>query len=47
MDTDTEVVWYLVSESGEILAESNDIIDCVDTREGVNTETHITDTEPT
>lgn len=44
--TDTEVTWYLVSDDGDVLVEADDILECIDTRGSVNTETRITDTDP-
>lgn len=46
MQTDTEVSWYLVSEDGDVLVKADDILECVDRRESVNTETRITDSYP-
>jgi hypothetical protein len=43
---DTDVTWYLVSDSGDVLVEADDILECIDARDGVNTEARITDSDP-
>lgn len=48
MPTDTEsVVWYLVRERDDrVITESGDIMECIDEREEINTDTRITDRDP-
>lgn len=45
-ESDTNVTWYLVSDDGDVIVEADDILECIDTRDAVNTETRITDSDP-